>query len=104
MKSPIVSDIDFFQQFSLGYDSYRDNNNFVRMNLVETRDRRYLNNFHQNEYTYYDVIQKTPWYGQPTSMPYDLSYDGGSSFIKQNRKLFAGVFFFLSDQVLKHER
>jgi len=56
MKSPIVSDIDFFQQFSLGYDSYRDNNNFVRMNLVETRDRRYLNNFHQNEYTYYDVI------------------------------------------------
>lgn len=43
MKNPTMHNVDFFQQFILDYDSYRDNNNFIKINKVEQRDRRYLN-------------------------------------------------------------
>ena len=44
-QNPIKPNDEFHSQYVLSFDKYRDNNNFLRINKVETKDSR-VNIFH----------------------------------------------------------
>ena len=94
----------FYAQFALKYDSYRDSNNFIRQNHVQTRDRRYLNLFQKNEFDFFDIIGTAPWYGEALTHNLNVSLDGGKTYQYQNRKLFVGMYYFNSNMVLEFDR
>lgn len=54
-KRPVSNDIIYYQQFQLDLEKYKDNNNFVRLNQVETYDDRYALLDISNSYTFIDV-------------------------------------------------
>lgn len=64
-KRPITNELRFYQQFQLNFDLYRDNNNFVRQNKVETEDERNAIFHNEQEYSYLDIFAAGPtWIGK----------------------------------------
>ena len=51
---------EFHSQFTLNTNAYRDNNNFLVFNKVETMDSRLLN-LVSTKYRFLDLIQKPAW-------------------------------------------
>ena len=73
-KNPIKPVDNYFQQFQLSLDSYRDNNVLVRTNHIYTHDSRY--NIFQNykHFNYMDVYQGPVWIGRPYHSKTNVEY------------------------------
>ena len=102
--NPLLISDDFHSQFALDINQYRDNNNFVRHNKVETHDNR-INFLDQgNEYTFIDFEKSIPWQSNsPLTNIANISYDGQPFKMEQYRQLW-GAFFFYSTDKLEHSR
>ena len=77
-KNPLITTTSFHSQFMLSLKSYIDNNNFIRINNVETKDDRLLNNV--NNYKYVDYTQNPPWTGPSGEWEFETSRDDGKTF------------------------
>ena len=59
--NPVKIIEEFHSQFQLRADKYLDNNNYIKINQVETQDSRILNIFSENSYEFIDMIAKPAW-------------------------------------------
>ena len=50
----------FHSQFALGYDSYMDNNNFLRYNTIKTSDERFYIS-KTEKFDYFDLQVNPAW-------------------------------------------
>ena len=105
-KYPLVTQNSFHSQFVLNLDQYRDNNNFVRINEVETNDNR-LNIFaNPKDYSFMDFTVNPTWIGFSEAWPVDnVTRDGGVSWKeKESQLILFGSYFFMSEERVVHHR
>lgn len=62
-KNPLITANSFHSQFQLDRKHYRDNNNFLRPNLVKANDNRWTLIETSHEYLYVDVQTQPAWIG-----------------------------------------
>ena len=60
-QNPLITQNLFHSQFVLNLDRYRDNNNFLRVNNVETNDHRWNFVARENEYEFVDYVMNPIW-------------------------------------------
>lgn len=80
-KRPMKADIKFYQQYSLNFDKYRDNNNFVRHNYVETDDHRFLAWKKPLTFSFIDIYPFEIWHKNRVTITKNVSYDGINFFL-----------------------
>ena len=89
---------NFHSQFKLSMDEYRDNNNFLRHNLVTTNDFRLPWQFKTETFKFLDVQSRPFWIGQVRELSYNISYDLGETFKPSKERIVFGTFFFVSNE------
>ena len=102
---PTIVYIQFFQQFMIEIDRYIDNNNFLRKNVIETKNNIVSSLLDNYEFSYYDVIQKPTWSVRQRffNKNHLTTYDG-INYSLQDRQIYYGCFFFLNNEMLVHEK
>ena len=101
--NPVSYTNEFHSQFELGARTYRDNNNFLRHNLVETRDNRY--NFLETEtmYDFMDIIKGQHWTKTKSELK-RASYVSRDfeNFQEEQLNIIFGSYFFYSTEKVEH--
>ena len=94
----------FHAQFTLDLKHYRDNNNFLRINEVETNDNR-LNILAQpKEYEFIDYKINPTWMGSSEYWTMNVTRDNGKTFKVEKQLLLFGSYFFMSEERVRHSR
>ena len=62
-EMPLKTNIEFYQQFTLDFDKYRDNNDFVAHNLVYAYNERWKVYKSPVNSTFLSISPKPAWYG-----------------------------------------
>ena len=94
----------FHSQFKINTKSYVDNNNFMRLNVVRIQDQRYqfLKRYHYVEF--FDITQSPQWISdEPFEYTNSISLDG-INYKKVYQKMLYGSFFFLSEDMVHHNK
>ena len=92
------------KQFQLNVDKYIDNNNFLRLNQVQTKDERWLIMKKPKQFTFFDVLPGTSWESSEPLQQDELVSTDGKTYKKVKQfKLYAS-YFFLSDEIQEHAR
>ena len=91
----------------MSIDKYRDNNNFLRPNAVETNDDRLNILAKPNQYQFIDYTVNPTWIG--SSEYWILNATRGdpkdnTTFKNETQLLLFGSYFFLSEESVKHSR
>jgi hypothetical protein len=96
LTTPLVSEIEYFSQFALDFDGYRDNNNLLEVHSVKASDNRFLGT--ENEYRFFGITPYPPWMSGPYASNSLNSRDGGKTYAREegNRQLF-GAYFFMGE-------
>jgi hypothetical protein len=80
-KSPIISGVEYFSQFALSLDKYRDNNNQLEVHNIVASDNRYLGS--ENEFKTFTIKPYPPWTTGYYSTNPMISRDGGKSYSRE---------------------
>ena len=103
LESPLVTENTLFSQFALNFDQYRDNNNYLVTHEVTTSDNRYIGQ--EMKEIFIDVEQMPSWVlNQKLVVTNNISRDDGSSYFMQEHHVFLGIYFFVSDFIVKDSR
>ena len=89
-------------QIKLGY--YRDDNNFIQVNEVQTSDARYNIFANEHDYHFYDIEQRPTWIGKKRIAYRNVSDDDGKTWKMREEEVLSGTFFFLSENEFTHSR
>jgi type II secretory pathway component PulC len=99
---PIQTVNKFHSQFQLKSDKYRDNNNFIKYNLVTSSNSR-TNLVASNEHhSYLNVVLNPVWISERWSETEYITEDGENYFYVNDELIF-GAYFFLSDVQVNHK-
>ena len=82
--------------------TYRDNNNFIQYNKVETEDWLYSSTKHF--YSFLSNIQGAAWTSKLYLKDEMVSLDGGLTEINTLNNLMLGMYFFVADSREEHSR
>lgn len=83
---------------------YRDMNTYVRFNEVQMSDDRFAIIEWPQNYHFLDSHSTNSWEGPIGEWAMNLSRDDGKTFQTENWWIMSGDYFFVSDQVVKHQR
>lgn len=93
----LKSQMTFHSQFTLNFDQYRDNNNFIRFNSLKFTTNRWT--LAPQEITQYflDYTAYPNWIGDKFPWVLNSTRDGGLTWKVENFQMLFGVYFFLSE-------
>jgi len=87
----------FHSQFELDYFKYRDNNNYIRHNLLQFTTSRW--NLAPTEYRneFLDFTFSPVWIGETFMWELNTTRDFGESWNTEIHRMIFGVYFFLNE-------
>ena len=95
---------NFHSQFVLNYDKYLDNNNYVRFNLVKTKDDR-VNFLAGYKYYYFlDNVAYPQWTGSRWDHTDNVTYSEREGTVNVHYKQIFGAYFFYNEERVEHSR
>ena len=83
--------------------NYRDNNNYLLHNKVETNDNRFSSLLNPYEFTFLSLDVMPSWIGDASKKVYNMSSDG-ITYAEEECEIYYGTYFFLSDNKVEHQR
>ena len=101
--NPFETSLKFFQQFMVSLDDYRDNNNFIVSNNVIYTKNRYLS-LGLIVQKSYDIVEKPNWYSKKAQFNTMTVTTDGKSYKTVRLQVLAGIYFFLSNELILQER
>ena len=101
-SSPLKAYEKFHSQFQLKLNQYRDNNNFLQYNHVETNDNRIVN-LHPGEFDFLNIDVGPVWTSTSYKYHHNTSYDG-INYKEEKHNILFGTYFFLSNVRVDHHR
>jgi len=84
-------------QFVLGYDSYRDNNNYIRHNSLKFTTKRWTLTSPEFENDYLDQTPNPNYISEPYFWQLNVTRDGGETFKFETYRMVFGIYYFLSE-------
>ena len=87
----------------LSIDKYRDNNNFIRLNTVETSDKRLNVLTPKNNFNFTDIDINPIWVANVIERKQNVSTDG-YNYDYETDFLYFGSYYFVSGQMVEHSR
>lgn len=96
-EEPFLTVNKFHSQFQLKWDGYRDNNNFVQVNVATSSDTRNPLKIKDVEYVFLNSVLGPVWESDVWIMPQIMSDDGGLTFKDVTDQVIFGAYFFLDD-------
>ena len=100
---PVTVVEEFHSQFQLDANQYRDNNNYIRYNMVETQDSRFLNIF-EEQYEFVDIVAKPPWVANVKMEDLRNVTEDGLNFYMENTTTIFGTYYFYHTQKSEFRR
>ena len=80
-------------------EALRDNNNFLKKNLVENTYNRYLVGLDSKDHEFISVFVNPPAIIDKNIFNLNYSRDGGETFNEESNQLIYGSYFFLGENV-----
>ena len=102
-QKPYLTVNKFHSQFQLTVDTYRDNNNFIKINKATTTESRNPLNSKPKDYYFVNSIINPVWISSTMKPPQNISDDGGKTFKVDSEELIFASYFFLSDVQVIHK-
>jgi len=87
----------FHSQFLLGFETYRDNNNFIRHNSLEFTIDRWSLAPESFTNQFLDFEPYPNWMGEKLPWPLNTTRDGGITWEVEDYQMIFGAYFFLSE-------